>query len=259
VNVAGLRCVVTGAASGIGAAVARRLVDSGAEVAAIDIREPSVPGARYVECDLSDPASIEAAVRALGAGWQVLCNVAGVPGTADPELVVRTNFLGPRLLTEGLLPGFTDGGAIVNVASTNGAKWQRRLPLIESFLAADSFADGLAWYAARKPEGTAYAFSKEAVIVYSTVLAERQRARGIRVNSVSPGATDTTMLPELRIALGPAKLDRVGSVLGRYARPDEIATTIVFLASAEARWVNGHNLVVDGGYLSGSQFRKDKV
>lgn len=249
--------MVTGAASGIGAAVARQLTAQGAEVTTLDIRQPpeSVgPIADHVPCDLRDPASIDGAIRALGTGWQVLCNVAGLPGTFEADAVIGTNFLGSRMLTEGLLAGFVDGGSVVNVASTNGTKWQRRLPEILSFLATKSFSDGAEWYATKQPEGTAYAFSKESLIVYSMALAERLRARRIRVNAVSPGATETAMLPALRTALGPAKLSRVSSVMGRNAQPDDIAPAIVFLTTPESHWVNGQNLVVDGGYLSGSAF-----
>jgi NAD(P)-dependent dehydrogenase (short-subunit alcohol dehydrogenase family) len=142
------------------------------------------------------------------------------------------------------------------VASTNGVKWRRRLPEILSFLATGSVAEGVEWYAAKSPDGMAYSFSKEAMIVYSMTLSERSRSRRIRVNSVSPGATDTPLMPHLRTALGPAKLDRVAAVTGRYASPDEIAPAIVFLSSRESGWINGHNLVVDGGYLSGRQFRR---
>lgn len=109
------RVLVTGAASGIGAEVARRFVDAGDEVVSLDLKDTSVGVARHVHCDLSDVASIDAAVAALDGEFDALCNVAGVPGTAPGELVLRVNLLGLRHLTESVVERIRPGGAIVNV------------------------------------------------------------------------------------------------------------------------------------------------
>lgn len=106
------RVLVTGAASGIGAEVARRFVDAGDEVVSLDLKDTSVGVARHVHCDLSDVASIDAA---LDGEFDALCNVAGVPGTAPAELVLRVNLLGLRHLTESVVERIRPGGAIVNV------------------------------------------------------------------------------------------------------------------------------------------------
>ena len=111
-EVQGRTFAVTGAASGIGDAVARRLNAAGADVVSLDIRAPEAPVDQHIPCDLSDPGAIDAAVDATEGELGGLCNVAGVPGTQSAELVFAVNFLGLRYLTEALLPRIAPGGAV---------------------------------------------------------------------------------------------------------------------------------------------------
>jgi NAD(P)-dependent dehydrogenase (short-subunit alcohol dehydrogenase family) len=251
---AGLRCVITGVSSGIGDQVARALLDAGAEVTGLDMKKPTAPVSHFVECDLADQAGIDHALSELGSGWQVLCNIAGVPGTCTAEQVLRVNFFGLRYLTEGLLAGMNDGASIVNIASVAAVQWRSRLPQIKTVLEINDEA-ALQWYSTHAPDCSPYTFSKELVIGYTTVLAQRMWVRHIRVNAVSPGVTVTPMLPELEKAVGKEKLDRIESVVGRHARPEDIAPAAIFLASPNAGWITGQNLVVDAGYLSGARVR----
>lgn len=248
---AGMRAVVTGAASGIGAEVARSLTAEGAAVTGIDLKDAENVE-RTIHTDLSSVESIDAAVAELAnangqSGWDVLCNVAGVPGTAAPTTVLTVNLLGLRHLTESLLPAMNQGGAIVNVASTAGFNWLERRDTIRELLNTDTVDEGLAWFAAHPQEGNTYNFSKEALIVYTMLMAPVTWEVGVRLNAVSPGPVRTPILGDFEETMGKDNLDGVAAFIGRHADPDDIAPAVLFLASPEARWINGHNIVADGG------------
>lgn len=247
-DVAGLRCLVTGAASGIGDAVARRLVEDGAEVTSLDRNKPTVDVAAHLEVDLADPDSIDAAVAEAGDGWDVLANVAGVPGNAPAELVFSVNFLGLRHLTESLFERMNPGGSIVNVASIAGFGWPQRLDTVKDLLSTETFADGLGWFRKHRPEGNAYNFSKEAAIVYTMAMGGAVRELNeLRINAVMPGPVETPILADFEESMGKQTLDGVRAFLGRHATADDVAAPVVFLASRDARWVNGAAFPADGG------------
>lgn len=250
-SVNGLRCVVTGAASGIGHAVAEQLIKGGAEVTSLDRNTPTAAVNQHIAIDLADPASIDTAVEQLGTGWHALINVAGIPGTAPSELVFKVNFLGLRHLTESFFDRLEPGSAIVNVASTAGFQWATRLAAHRALLAADDFESGLDWFRQNPQEGNTYNFSKEAVIVYTMAMATGLVEQETRMNAVLPGPVETPILADFEESMGKDTLDGVKFLLGRHATPDDIASAVLFLASPESGWVNGHPLVVDGG-ISGA-------
>jgi NAD(P)-dependent dehydrogenase (short-subunit alcohol dehydrogenase family) len=249
----GRRCVVTGAASGIGAATATLLRRLGAHVTGLDLREPA-PGVvdRHLACDLGDPRSIAAAARAAADPGPVdaLANVAGVPGSRQPAQVFAVNFLGVRELTAALLPTIARDGAIVNVASTAGAYWRDRLETIDAALATSSFAAGAAWFSRQRMDGaTTYDLSKELIVVDALrAAAKLRRAHGVRLNVVSPGAVETPILPDFYATMDAAMLARMrAAVGGENGRPEQIAPVIAFLLSDAAAWVSGADVWVDGG------------
>lgn len=246
------RVLLTGGSSGIGLATCARFVAAGDEVISLDIG-PAPPGAsRHLRCDLSQASDIDAALAELDERFDVLLNVAGVPGTVDPLLIMRVNILGLRHLTDGLLDRLNAGGAIVNIASVAGFNWQRRFADLCELLATPDFATGLAWCEARPTDGNdAYHLSKEAVVVYTMQLAGAALARGLRCNSVSPGPVDTPLLPAFREQAGHGQIDWVIDQIGRAASPDDIAAVVQFMASDAARFVNGRDLIVDSGLYAG--------
>ena len=123
----GKRVIVTGAASGMGAATVAMLGDLGAEVHALDVRPIEGPVARAYECDCGDPDAIDLTIGLIGGPVHALFNVAGVPQTQAPLKVLGVNFLGLRHVTETVLPLIPDGGAIAHVASLAGSGWQAHL------------------------------------------------------------------------------------------------------------------------------------
>ncbi|MFE7419999.1 SDR family oxidoreductase [Rhodococcus sp. NPDC057529] len=237
---------VTGGASGIGAATVQRFLDSGDEVIVLDL-QPNPRAHRNIEVDLSKPSSIEAAAAQIGP-IDVLCNVAGVSGSAPVPVVMSVNFLGLRLLTDLVADNITAGGAVVSVASTAGWYWRDHLDDVNRLIDTPDYSNALSLTSDLVADGYhAYVRSKEAVIVWTSHAAQRYLGR-FRVNSISPGPVETPLLPSFYESMGHEELDPLTKLAGgRNGRPEEIAAAIHFLAGAEASWINGTDLVVDGG------------
>lgn len=245
--------ILTGAASGIGEATAAQLLSRGNKVISLDIKPSRNPDVTHIDCDLSDPASIDAAAAQLRGPYSSLMNVAGVPGRIGAELTFKVNFLGLRYLTECVLDRIADGGTIVSVSSIAGNNWRKRRGYLAEAIAAASFADGLSWWQAHADaiDTDAYTFSKEAVVVYTMHLAGKCLARGIRVNDVGPGPVDTPILPDFTQDAGEEAMQQMIDMVGRAARPDDIAEALVVLAEGQISWLNGQHIIVDGGMTAG--------
>lgn len=252
--------LLTGACSGIGESLVRRLQRDGREVISVDL-SPEAPAdvLGHISLDLGDPDSgtqvADAVDDILGADQRHLAavvNVAGVAGTLPPATVLEVNLLAMRRLNRALLRFLDTGSSVVNVASISGSGWANRLDIHRQLLALDDEAARAFWHdRAPSIDTDSYSFSKEAVIVYSMQLAGELIGSGIRCNVVSPGPVDTPLLPTFKQDIGEDRIDWVMSHVGRAAQPDEIAQAIGWLAIGESNWVNGHHLVVDGGYTSG--------
>jgi NAD(P)-dependent dehydrogenase (short-subunit alcohol dehydrogenase family) len=243
----GRRYVVTGAASGIGHAVAEKLLSAGAEVHSLDRNNPTAAVTRHLEVDLSNPRSIDAALEQLEGSFNGLMNVAGVPGTAPADVVLAVNALAVRQLTESFFERLKPGGAVTIVSSTAGFGWPARLDVISDLLSTDSFDEGAEWFKAHPQQGNAYNFSKEVSTVYAMSMALMASQNGFRINAVLPGPVETPILRDFEDSMGKDNLDGLKALLGRHATADDIADAILFLASDQSRWINGHALVVDGG------------
>ncbi len=246
--------LVTGAASGIGAATALRFAQEGARIVGFDLKEAfdgewaeavkTAPAAHFATGDVRDEAALDAVVAdAIDRFGQidVLMNSAGVAGggpvhlisVEDWDRVVDINLKGSFLASRAVLPHMLERetGNIINVASVEG---------IEGF-------EG----------GSAYNASKGAVMLLTKNMAIDYARRGIRVNTICPGFIQTPLLGETfeSEALKPQRDAIVDAhQLGRFGKPVEIANAAVFLASDEASFVTGHALVVDGGYTAGHRF-----
>ena len=244
----GKRALVTGAASGIGAACIKRLVRAGADRFVLVDREPldSAALALASDCttfrgDVADPAlwdEVEASAGPLD--WAVLNAgvAAGGPitetGFDEWRRVLGTNLDGAFLSLRSAMRLASDGASIVLTASISGVK--------------------------AEPGTAAYGASKAGVIQLAKVAAKEGAARGIRVNAIAPGGVDTPIwdqtpfFRELVVQHGGdraaalAAMARMATPLGRYATSEEIAGQIVFLLSDEAATITGAVLVSDGGY-----------
>ena len=245
--------VLTGAASGVGDATARRLIERGHEVISLDIKEPTAKVAAHHHCDLSDPASIDATVASLDGRYASLLNVAGVPNAVGDERTIAVNILGLRQITEALWERIADGGTVVNVASIAGNQWRKRREAIAALLATDSMAAGLDWWRANAEtlDTDSYTFSKEAVVIYTMQLAMRGIGRGIRVNDVGPGPIETPIFADFTEAVGADVMQNMIDMVGRAAQPNDIAEAVVALAEGDMGWLNGQHIIVDGGMMAG--------
>ncbi|MEU5837370.1 SDR family oxidoreductase [Streptomyces diacarni] len=242
----GLRAVVTGGASGIGRATARRLADGGAEVAVLDLEPSKVEAPLHgIRADVADDASVRSAVQRaadLLGGIDILVNNAGIgaAGTVadntdtEWQRVLDVNVVGIARTTRAALPHLrrSPRAAIVNTCS----------------IAATA---GL-------PQRALYSASKGAVHALTLAMAADHVREGIRVNCVNPGTVDTPWVGRLLAAADDPEAERraleARQPHGRLVAAEEVAAAIVHLASPGAGSVTGTALAVDGG-MSGLRLR----
>jgi NAD(P)-dependent dehydrogenase (short-subunit alcohol dehydrogenase family) len=233
-------CVVTGGASGIGAATCARMAAEGGEVAIVDIAEAAATrtagelAARgsavvFQRCDVSRRSEVRACIDAVIARFgaiDVLVNNAAVMSFApvtrleerEWDRVIGINLTAAFLFCKYGIPHLRSGGAIVNVSSVHAHETTRNV--------------------------AAYAASKGGLEAFTRALSIELRGSGVRVNCVAPGAVDTPMLwsnPNIASGVEPAPKE--------IGRPEDVAAVICFLAAAESAFVNGATLVADGGHL----------
>jgi NAD(P)-dependent dehydrogenase (short-subunit alcohol dehydrogenase family) len=243
-GLAGRVCVVTGGGGGIGRAVAINLAQAGAHVAAIDRDEAGLektrselPGNRHMiaSCDVTNPDSIASSAaaieKALGPS-QVLVNAAAIlrPGTLDTLSLAEWNMVLSVNLTGYFLCAQTFGaqmrklgrGSLVHVASIAGSNAQGK--------------------------SGAYSVSKAGVIMLSRQLASEWGPEGVRSNVVSPGMVITPMSQAFYDTPGVTERRSAVTPMRRVGMPQDIADAVTFLASDRASYVNGDEIVVDGGF-----------
>ena len=239
-TLAGKVALVTGAARGIGEAIARRLAADGAQVVVADKRDDlgrtvaADVGGRYVSLDVGNEDAWADAVAEVGT-VDVLVNNAGIMRVSpllDTDLatfkaVLDTNLVGAFLGIRAVAPGMASrgGGAIVNLSSPQGFEGR----------------EGMA----------AYTASKFGVRGLTRVAAIELGPMGIRVNAVVPGPTKTAMTTRKGWSDEDYAAAYGGYPLGRMADADEVATVCAFLASDDAAFCTGADFVVDGGVLAG--------
>jgi NAD(P)-dependent dehydrogenase (short-subunit alcohol dehydrogenase family) len=236
--------VVTGAAGGIGLAIARRLLGDGASVVLADLDEARLASASadlakdadpariaVVRCDVSVEAdvanAVDTAVQKFG-GIDIVVNNAGLmifkpieeQTGEDWTRILNVDLVGAFYFIKQAFLRMNRGGAIVNVASVHAIETE---PMVSS-----------------------YAAAKAALLSLTRSAALEGKPKGIRVNAVLPGAIDTPMLwdnPNVRTGIEVVDKADVG-------QPDDVAAVVAFLASDEARFVQGASLLVDGGRLA---------
>jgi NAD(P)-dependent dehydrogenase (short-subunit alcohol dehydrogenase family) len=243
--------VVTGAASGIGRQTTEFLLGDGAKVIALDRNSSDLKVEQFIAVDFTQPETIAAAAKKIDGEIDVLLNIAGVPGTVDPEVVMRVNVLGLRMLTDLLIDRIRRGGSVTHVASIAGAQWAAHLDEVQRLLATPDYESGVAWVKDHPMDSKrAYDFSKECVVVMAKQQGHWLRERGVRVNTVSPGPVQTPILKDFRESIGPL-LDLVTRETGRNATATDIARVILFLSDPTLEWLNATDVQVDGGFMSG--------
>ncbi|WP_404478452.1 SDR family oxidoreductase [Novosphingobium sp. BL-52-GroH] len=235
----GKTCFVTGAAQGIGRAITEQFLAEGAAVIGADLRfgeMPSHPALTCVVMDACDPAAVAAAAAA-HPEVSVLVNCVGyvVNGSLldcaleDFDRSITINVRSMMIVTGAFLPAMIarKAGSIVNIAS-----------IVSSIKSA--------------PNRFAYGTSKAAVLGLTMSVARDYLEHGIRCNAISPGTVETPSLQERILATGDEVAGRKAFVarqpMGRLATSDEIAGSAVLLASDEASYMTGTNIIIDGGW-----------
>jgi NAD(P)-dependent dehydrogenase (short-subunit alcohol dehydrogenase family) len=233
------RALVTGAARGIGKAIATRLGAEGWTVALLDVSQSEaevaaadIDGAVGLGADIADEASVEAALDAFGGPLDLVVNNAGIVrfgplldlAVEDFAVVTRVNLVGTFTVARAAARRMRDAntrGSIVNITSMNGV--------------------------APGPNGGAYGATKAGIALLTQQMAIEWGPYGVRVNAIAPGLILAGMSdpiyadPEIREA-------RESKVpLGRLGTSDDIASLVVFLASTESSYITGQNILVDGG------------
>jgi NAD(P)-dependent dehydrogenase (short-subunit alcohol dehydrogenase family) len=235
----------------MGAAAVRHLVALGAEVHVIDLKEPPLDVASYQAVDLRDPDASSEAVAKIGGTIDALFNCAGLPGSKFPDLdVMLVNVVGMRHLAELVSERMEPGGAIASISSTAGAGYLMNIGKWMPLVTAPGFKAAKEWCEAH-PEDIVggYAPSKEAIIVWTFWASFAMAQKGIRVNCISPGPTDTPMMPDFEAHVGKEFMENFPVPLGRRSTPDEQAWPLIFLNSKLASFITGENLVSDGGTM----------
>ncbi|MBT2451909.1 glucose 1-dehydrogenase [Streptomyces sp. ISL-43] len=234
--------LVTGGTSGMGLATAHRLITEGAHVivtgrtrARVDAAVQELgPHASGVVADTTDLDAVDALMETVRDRHGRLDSLFANAGTGtflpfenitekDFDHGVDVNFKGVFFTVQKALPLLADGGSVVVNASWTLHRGNSVLTL--------------------------YSATKAAAHNLARTLAAALAPRGIRVNSISPGYIDTPMYPSAALSTTEAKALTDGIVAGRFGRPEEIASAVAFLASSDASYVNGQDLVIDGGLI----------
>jgi glucose 1-dehydrogenase len=232
-------CIVTGAGSGIGKAVAKQFAQEGANVTVVDLNEQhgnqtvaEIGGhniAIFAKCNVGDPAEVRAVVQATVDKWQkidVVVNDAAMMTFSpivdlpedDWDKVLSVNLRSVFLFCKYSVPHMPPGGAIVNISSVHAHETTKNV--------------------------VPYASSKGGIEAFTRGFSEELAEKKIRINCVAPGAVDTPMLWN-----NPNVKSGVEKVEGAIGKPEDIAAAVCFLAAPEARFITGTTLIVDGGRL----------
>lgn len=242
-RVDGKVCIVTGSASGIGAATRALLQDEGATVVGFDVDTGEHPDDLLWSVDVSDEDAVSTAVARVAETHgriDVLVNNAGIPGPKKPshevtatefDRVFGVNVRGTWLCTKYVVPHMLDAGrgSIVNMSSMYGLVGNSLIPT--------------------------YHATKGAIRLLTKADAATYAAQGIRVNSVHPGSIETGSTASVRADRSEAAQEYNRRVLatipmGHRGEPGDIAYGVLYLASDESRYMTGSELVIDGGYTA---------
>jgi len=248
----GKRVLVVGGATGMGAAAAKTAANLGAEVVVLDFAPVDYDVAQYVQVDLRDRAAVDAALDQVAGPIHALFSAAGVAdGTPG---IMKINFIAHRHIINRLVDGgkLGPGGAICMISSVAGLGWEANMEQCLDFLTTPDYESAVAWVEAH--EGTdGYGFSKQAMNTYVAKESFPLMAKGIRINCICPGPTDTPLArANADVWLTFAQDYRDATGIKGNLTPDQMGDVMVFLNSDAASGVSGVNLLVDSGHVMSS-------
>jgi NAD(P)-dependent dehydrogenase (short-subunit alcohol dehydrogenase family) len=244
----GKRVLVVGGATGMGAAAAELVKDAGAEVIVADYAPVTLEGVTAVQINLGDKASIEAAAAQIEGPIHALLSCAGVAdGTPGIE---KINWVGHKYLLDLLLEkdAMPRGSTIGFISSAAGMGWEPNIGVLKEWLAITDFDAASQW--AIDNEKATYQWTKRAICTFVASSAFDYLKKGIRINAIMPGPTDTPLAQankELWLGFGSDYREEAGI---KAATPMEQAYPLVFLCSDAAKAITGITLITDDGYMS---------
>lgn len=244
----GKRVLVVGGATGMGAAAAELALDAGADVVVMDHAEVTLDGVKAIHVNLAERESIDRAVDECGGPVHALMACAGVAdGTPGIE---RINFVGHRHLIDRMIDQghLGAGGSIAFISSAAGLGWEANWDAIKGALKATDFDSGTAWF--HDNQKADYYHTKQIVCAYVASQAFPMLKKGIRINAICPGPTETPLAlanEDTWLAFGADYRDALGI---EASTPREQAYPLVFLCSDAAVSVNGITMITDAGYMS---------
>ena len=244
----GKRVLVVGGASGMGAAAAQLAQDAGAEVIVMDYADITLEGAQGIHVNLAERESIDTALAAVAGPIHAVLACAGVAdGTPGIE---RINFIGHRYLINHVIADgrLGRGGAIGFISSAAGLGWEANLPELQELLDTTDWDEASAWMVAHNKAD--YMNSKQAMCAYVARSAFAMLQKGIRINAICPGPTDTPLAQankDMWLGFGS---DYRGEAGIEAATPLEQAYPLVFLCSDAASAITGIIMITDAGYMS---------
>jgi NAD(P)-dependent dehydrogenase (short-subunit alcohol dehydrogenase family) len=248
----GKRVLVVGGATGMGAAAAQIAKSLGAHVTVMDFAPVDYDTDKVISLDLSDQDSIDRAVDELDGPVDSLFSAAGV---ADGPKLMRVNFIGHRHLIERLFANdlLNRGAAICFISSVAGMGWENNLELVQDFLATPDYKAAHDWCQEREAQGFVhYGFSKQAINGYVAWQGYHFLKKGVRINAVCPGPTDTPLARanrDLWLSFAQDFRDDTGSSV---LTPEDIGKAMIMLNSAASGSINGITLNVDNGHAMAS-------
>jgi NAD(P)-dependent dehydrogenase (short-subunit alcohol dehydrogenase family) len=248
---AGKNVVVTGAASGMGGAAAKILIDLGANVTALDIKDISAPVAKKIHVDLSKRESIDAAVAQIDGDVDAVFSCAGLPGPPFSDVdVTLVNFAAGRHLIESLLPRMEAGAAAGCISSSGSMGWEAKIADHMELATTATFEDAKAWLEAH-PDAfgiSSYIFSKQVLNTWVSWRSAQLIKDGIRLNCINPGPTASGMMPAFEAMAGKEAIEMAVGPIGRYSTSEEQAWPLVLLNSPRMSYVVGESFFTDGGF-----------
>jgi NAD(P)-dependent dehydrogenase (short-subunit alcohol dehydrogenase family) len=246
----GKHVLVVGGATGMGAAAAAIAAERGAQVTVLDYAEAAgAPGPSY-KVDLREPGEIDGVLAKVEGPVHSLVCAAGVadgtPGLMKVNLISHRHII-ETLVEDGRLGA---GGAVCMISSVAGLGWEAQIPTLTEFLATPDYEAASAWV---DEHGTdTYVFSKAAMNCFVAQQSYPLMAKGIRINAVCPGPTDTPLAranADMWLGFAQDYRDATGT---EHLTPEQIGSTITFLNRDAAYGISGVNLLIDHGYILSS-------
>lgn len=246
--------LVVGGATGMGAAAAKRAGEFGANVIVWDVKDVDFPVHASRKVDLREKASVAAALADLPPSIDVLLCCAGVSDGMGG--LPQINWISQKLIIESLVArnALPSGAAIGLISSIAGFNWKPQLSQIKELLAISDWDEQLSWMAAHKTDNMTtnaegYTFLKRAMCAYVAMQCLPLQKRGVRINSILPGSTDTPLARTTGGWLQFADAYRQQTGL-KHIDPAEMGDALLLLCSSMASGISGENVVADQGYTA---------